>query len=291
MTDHSDPQRRRFLGGVATAIALGATTSLAGCLDSSGSGDGSGLDFEDDDSEGDADDDRGATDESDGAESEDDSTEEAEPDRLPAGLTADGIEIDALRETVADVIADESYDILVVRNVHTDGGDRFENAQALNGRVDADRERALEVEASDSETEIDEELDGAETVSYRYFDGDESYRNRESTDPQPIDGGFDSFTREVRDRWHAEIFDIVEQIEWGSPEWELQTDAYVVPVVGVVDDDESVELQGEMHVNADGVPVSLEGQIRDGDWVTSDRVHFEFGAITVDEPTWVDRAR
>lgn len=209
-----------------------------------------------------------------------------EPDELPPGLAEDGIQVHVLRGMVLEA----------VEGSYRAGGaiQERENGEVVESEgesvaANADRERGIHVRARESGPIDSTELRDAADVRVTYFDGEESFRGPD--DPRIIDSGFEDLTEQVQRRWVDEVFEIVAEVVWGTPEWDADAGLYVVPAVEFTDEFENVTiLDGELRVTRDGVPVYVGGRIEERDDEADLEVTLDTSDVSVPEPEWVAAA-
>ncbi len=85
------------------------------------------------------------------------------------------------------------------------------------------------------------------------------------------------------------MFTSLEGTVWESPEWDFEAGVYVIEAVEVGDDFPDAELfEGELHVDSDGVPVRVFGEVEENDSVTQLELTFTVDNGDVSAPDWVD---
>lgn len=280
MISAMDQRRRNML----RVLWLGGLGGLAGCTTSEGDGpaanDGGGTDRE---------------------------TGIPEPEELPEGLVEDGIDVDVLHERVVREVTEGSFHAVGSRDRYKED-DEFYRSKAQSGRGNNDQRRGLDVQATDSGTEIRPDLTDAEDVDVDYYEGENEYENRNG-ELEADDGSFEEFTQRVVG-WAEIVFTFIDGTAWESPEWNPEEGVYVVSAVEITDwpdeGDGPELLDGELHVDPDGLPVRLASRFDDGRAIVSfdgetetrteipiavDEITFDAGDVTVEEPDWVEDVR
>ncbi|MFP8951645.1 hypothetical protein ACLI4Z_01555 [Natrialbaceae archaeon A-arb3/5] len=265
----TDRSRRRLLGTISGA-GLALTVTTAGCLDET-------APREDEDGTDDGPDS--------GDPDETDETSVAEPDELPAGLDQDGVDVQTLQATLTDTVTSESYRAAGIVQLVNDG--QVVRRIGSGAWVNADSRQAVQFQVSDPAVDSATDLEPTEDAQIEYYDGDDGYRG--PNDPQTVTDGFDSFRHTVSDQWINTTFGALGDAEWGTPSWDSSVGVYSVPIVGTSDQLAEVEvIDGELHVDADGLPVSLTSQIEEHDDTLTYDLVFESEEPPVSKPDWVD---
>lgn len=253
--------RRQFLDEFAAAFGTAATISISGCL---GFGNG-----------------------------------ETEPDQLPRGLTERGIEFEILAEKTATSLESADYHVVGVANGYADDGTHTQTILEMGKMNDRDSDGPFKSVVVSGR--IDEEVDSLDPDRF-----DESY------DPTTFEGNPPEISfrvdrteyvkdhtgdvttgdpgRSVDERMHRPISTALQHIEqtiWNPPEWDSDLGVYVL-------DNDSVRSgftgnlnEAVLHVNAEGIPTYVYGDITRTGSIRAEAVLRPSG-VEVDVPEWVE---
>lgn len=233
----------------------------------------------------------------------------SEPDEPPAGIEPDGVDLEQLLANVEAVLRDGEYEftgwmnereedtsgsrdsVPATRLSHTDESGKGESGPARLGRagaVDRDAEEGLRASVLSHDEPLDGDLREVADV-VEYYDGDDGYLKRSGEDPEPWEP-FRFLHDLILERYFAELSEVVSGLEYGEPTWDGDAAAYVVPV-GLPDDaaeDYSVTVDGELHVDREGVAVWLGVRISGEEAPSDVGIDFTPGTARIEEPGWID---
>lgn len=207
-----------------------------------------------------------------------------EPADRPPGVQADGLDIAILQETVESVIQEGAFSYEGYGRQRDLGAER----QLVEGiRVTADNDARIGFTVEGERPgELTDPLD-APRVEMFYAEDDQAYEVEDFGTPDPVEGDFATVIEVATDHF-AELLDYVSPLDWGSPTWDANEGYYVIPAVDV-EDAPSAVTEATMHVDADGTPVGLVGQVALAPAQTSVDISFTAG-VDVERPDWVAEA-
>lgn len=267
----SQKSRRRLLGEFTAAFGTAATISFSGCL---GFGNG-----------------------------------ESEPEQLPRGLTERGIELDVLRERMINNVEEADFHVVGVVNEYRDVEDEPTEFQRTRLRI-----AKMNDWSADTENNISIRTDGSlneEVESIRSEQWDESYdpvnfeefapsisivvndeEHVRDQDGEVTVGPYEprrGLRPTVTERWMPYAFERIEEVIWNPPEWDEDLGVYTLTDDTTTSDFEANE--AELHVNSDGVPVHVSGDIpRAPGRVLRAEAVFIPESVDISVPDWVENS-
>ena len=146
------------------------------------------------------------------------------PDTYPAGLSADGPDLETLQGRIEDSLGAGSvrYEALAQ---HRDIGAETLEGEGLALAVDHTIDRGYLI-YGESPVQVTDPLEAVE-VEKCYIEGDQAYEVENFGTPRPVEKAFGTLTGRMESHLAA-VVDVVTAIEWGSPQWNRDRGVYIV---------------------------------------------------------------
>lgn len=209
-----------------------------------------------------------------------------EPDEPPPGLSQDGVDINILLETSREILANGSYEAAG----WLDGHLGEEGGSGIQVIVDRDKERCLYTFGSSMDQEAKQFGGDFENLWLKksFHDREEGYRIGYRNND--ISRSFDEFSEYIVTSLFERVKDfLLDYVEFGIPEWNDDQNLYFIPLTGSKAlKEDGYTGDGELHVNADGIPVWMGGGVDDNQTQTDMELYFNVDNISLAIPDWVE---
>lgn len=220
-----------------------------------------------------------------------------EDPELPVGLLEDGVKLEQLRSAVDDVVMTGAFRSIAGVDSYEQGEVTDSTSRSVSGIKESERGRELEATAGASLYEkVDEGITPEQaaidvllehSTHHSYFEDGNLYTGPD----QSREFSYDDYLGHVMG-YADEVFSILENLQYGSPEWDTDMGVFRVPITGIREGGEGYEIKnGEMHVTRDGLPVAVGGRSLQNDSIVDERlIVLRSDGIEIEPPEWAGAA-